>query len=88
MLPIRQPTEKCWQPQDFLPHPEAPEFLDAVRACCVPDWLPLCAGCPWLQRASALHVSLPKLCAALQHRCWPRVTLGRSPPSPGTLVAT
>ena len=31
MLPILKPTEKCWQPQDFLPNPEAPEFLDAVR---------------------------------------------------------
>lgn len=32
VLPILKPTEKCWQPQDFLPNPEAPEFLDVVRA--------------------------------------------------------
>ncbi|KAI7835365.1 hypothetical protein COHA_010727 [Chlorella ohadii] len=31
VLPILKPTEKCWQPQDFLPNPEAPEFLDAVH---------------------------------------------------------
>ncbi len=48
VLPILKPTEKCWQPQDFLPNPEAPEFLDAVRGCL--------GGCPlggWVARAHA-----------------------------------
>jgi acyl-[acyl-carrier-protein] desaturase len=31
VLPILKPTEKCWQPQDFLPDPESPDFADAVR---------------------------------------------------------
>jgi hypothetical protein len=30
VLPILKPVEKCWQPQDFLPDPESPEFMDAV----------------------------------------------------------
>lgn len=30
VLPILKPVEKCWQPQDFLPDPESPDFLDAV----------------------------------------------------------
>ncbi|KAL4448205.1 hypothetical protein ABPG75_005424 [Micractinium tetrahymenae] len=31
VLPILKPVDKCWQPQDFLPDPESPEFLDAVH---------------------------------------------------------
>lgn len=31
VLPILKPVEKCWQPQDFLPPPESPDFLDAVH---------------------------------------------------------
>jgi acyl-[acyl-carrier-protein] desaturase len=31
VLPILKPVEKCWQPQDFLPHPESPDFVDHVR---------------------------------------------------------
>lgn len=27
-----KPVDKCWQPQDFLPDPEAPEFYDQVNA--------------------------------------------------------
>jgi acyl-[acyl-carrier-protein] desaturase len=30
VLPILKPVDKCWQPQDFLPDPESPDFLDAV----------------------------------------------------------
>ncbi|EFN56251.1 hypothetical protein CHLNCDRAFT_35190 [Chlorella variabilis] len=31
VLPILKPVEKCWQAQDFLPHPESPDFLDHVH---------------------------------------------------------
>lgn len=31
VLPLLKPTAKCWQPQDFLPPPESPDFLDQVR---------------------------------------------------------
>lgn len=31
VLPILKPTEKCWQPQDFLPDPESPDFADMIR---------------------------------------------------------
>ena len=55
MLPILKPTEKCWQPQDFLPHPEAPEFLDAVRTWCLhaPEllWLAALGACLLQPRA-------------------------------------
>lgn len=30
VLPILKPPSKLWQPIDYLPAPEAPEFLDAV----------------------------------------------------------
>lgn len=30
ILPLLKPVDKLWQPQDFLPHPESPEFTDAV----------------------------------------------------------
>lgn len=30
VLPILKPVDKCWQPQDFLPNPEDPDFLDHV----------------------------------------------------------
>lgn len=30
ILPLLKPVAKCWQPQDFLPAPESPEFMDAV----------------------------------------------------------
>jgi acyl-[acyl-carrier-protein] desaturase len=33
ILPILKPSGKCWQPQDFLPAPESPDFLDHVRPC-------------------------------------------------------
>lgn len=32
VVPILKPVDKCWQPQDFLPDPESPDFLDAVSA--------------------------------------------------------
>lgn len=35
ILPLLKPTAKCWQPQDFLPAPESPEFMDAVRTALV-----------------------------------------------------
>ena len=31
VVPLLKPVDKCWQPQDFLPDPKAPEFLDAVH---------------------------------------------------------
>lgn len=31
IVPLLKPVDKCWQPTDYLPAPEAPEFLDAVR---------------------------------------------------------
>lgn len=31
VLPLLKPVDKCWQPQDFLPDPESPDFLDAVH---------------------------------------------------------
>jgi acyl-[acyl-carrier-protein] desaturase len=31
VLPLLKPVDKCWQPQDFLPDPESPDFLDQVR---------------------------------------------------------
>ena len=31
VLPLLKPVDKCWQPQDFLPDPESPNFLDAVH---------------------------------------------------------
>ncbi|KAL6768704.1 Acyl-[acyl-carrier-protein] desaturase 5, chloroplastic [Auxenochlorella protothecoides] len=42
ILPVLQPVEKLWQPQDLLPDPESPDFLDQVaelraRAANVPD---------------------------------------------------
>lgn len=43
VLPILKPTDKCWQPQDFLPDPESPEFFDAVGAAGGAGWL---AGWP------------------------------------------
>lgn len=30
IVPLLKPVDKCWQPADYLPAPEAPEFLDAV----------------------------------------------------------
>lgn len=30
IVPLLKPVDKCWQPQDFLPDPEAPEFMDAI----------------------------------------------------------
>eukprot|EP00889_Picochlorum_renovo_P006768 jgi/Picre1/33798/NNA_001277.t1 len=31
VVPILKPVDKLWQPQDFLPDPESPDFLDAVH---------------------------------------------------------
>jgi len=31
VVPLLKPVDKCWQPQDFLPDPESPDFLDAVH---------------------------------------------------------
>jgi len=31
LLGLLKPVEKSWQPQDFLPDPESPDFLDQVR---------------------------------------------------------
>ena len=39
VLPILKPVDKCWQPQDFLPAPESPEFLDAVSEAQKQQWL-------------------------------------------------
>ena len=40
VLPILKPVEKCWQAQDFLPHPESPDFLDHVSSSS-------CGGVGW-----------------------------------------
>ncbi len=32
IVPLLKPVDKCWQPADYLPAPESPDFLDAV--CC------------------------------------------------------
>lgn len=42
VVPLLKPVDKCWQPQDYLPDPESPDFLDAVhdlreRAKNIPD---------------------------------------------------
>lgn len=44
IVPLLKPVDKCWQPTDYLPAPESPDFLDAVRVrrCLV-------AGCNLLQ---------------------------------------
>lgn len=47
ILPILKPSGKCWQPQDFLPAPESPDFLDHVhelreRTKLVPDEYLVC----------------------------------------------
>lgn len=31
LLKLLKPVEKSWQPQDFLPDPESPDFLDQVK---------------------------------------------------------
>jgi len=31
IVPLLKPVDKLWQPQDFLPDPESPEFLDAIH---------------------------------------------------------
>lgn len=31
VLPLLKPVDKCWQPNDFLPDPKSPDFLDAVH---------------------------------------------------------
>lgn len=31
VLPVLKPVDKCWQPSDFLPASEDPDFLDKVR---------------------------------------------------------
>ncbi len=31
VVPLLKPVEKCWQPADFLPPSEDPDFLDKVR---------------------------------------------------------
>jgi acyl-[acyl-carrier-protein] desaturase len=31
ILPLLKPVDKCWQPQDYLPDPESPEFTDAIH---------------------------------------------------------
>jgi len=31
ILPILKPVDKLWQPQDFLPDPESPDFLDQIH---------------------------------------------------------
>jgi len=30
LIPMLKPVEKSWQPQDFLPSPESPDFLDQI----------------------------------------------------------
>ncbi|KAJ9515426.1 hypothetical protein QJQ45_016427 [Haematococcus lacustris] len=42
VVPLLKPVDKCWQPNDLLPHSEEPDFLDKVhdlrkRAACLPD---------------------------------------------------
>lgn len=32
VLPILKPVDKCWQPADFLPPSEDPDFLDKVHS--------------------------------------------------------
>lgn len=29
-MPLLKPVDKCWQPADFLPASEDPDFLDKV----------------------------------------------------------
>lgn len=31
IVPLLKPVDMCWQPADYLPAPESPDFLDAVR---------------------------------------------------------
>lgn len=31
VVPLLKPVDKLWQPQDFLPDPESPDFLDAIH---------------------------------------------------------
>jgi acyl-[acyl-carrier-protein] desaturase len=31
ILPLLKPVDKLWQPQDFLPDPESPDFLDQIH---------------------------------------------------------
>ena len=31
VVPLLKPVDKCWQPNDFLPDPKSPDFLDAVH---------------------------------------------------------
>lgn len=42
LLPLLKPVEECWQPQDYVPHPEQESFLEEVqelrrRAAHLPD---------------------------------------------------
>ncbi|KAK3233316.1 hypothetical protein CYMTET_56379 [Cymbomonas tetramitiformis] len=42
LMGLLKPVEKCWQPQDYLPDPESPDFLDQVadlrkRSAGIPD---------------------------------------------------
>lgn len=37
LLPLLKPVEKCWQPQDLLPEPSSPDFIDQVRRTCT-EW--------------------------------------------------
>ncbi|GFH20506.1 stearoyl-ACP-desaturase, partial [Haematococcus lacustris] len=30
VVPLLKPVDKCWQPNDLLPHSEEPDFLDKV----------------------------------------------------------
>lgn len=30
VMPLLKPVDKCWQPADFLPASEDPDFLDKV----------------------------------------------------------
>ena len=32
VVPLLRPVDKCWQPSDFLPASQDPDFLDKVRS--------------------------------------------------------
>lgn len=42
VTPLLKPVDKCWQPADFLPRSEDPDFMDQVRFAPLP-WERCCS---------------------------------------------
>lgn len=61
VMTLLKPVDKCWQPADFLPKSEDPDFLDKVRCLMGHDCVCVCMHAPSMHGPRTPLVHLPPL---------------------------